>query len=106
MRLKNTTLQPNVFTNWNEKGFVIGMTAVTKRIMSKKAYESGRITGASQGGIESLSVYLLVCQLLESLSPPLCYTKENQETFRMVGYKIYKLENAHTLVHKRKWTRC
>ena len=82
------------------------MAAVTKRIMSKKAYESGRITGASQGGIESLSVYLLVCQLLESLSPPLCYTKENQETFRMVGDKIYKLENAHTLVHKRKWTRC
>src|SRR5271155_1254392 len=70
MRLKNTALQPNVFTNWNEKGFIIGMVAVTKRIMSKKAYESGRINGASQGGIESLSVYLLVCQLLESLSPP------------------------------------
>jgi len=36
--------------NWDEKGFIIGMAAVTKRIMSKKAYESGRITAASQDG--------------------------------------------------------
>ena len=43
--------------NWDEKGFIIGMAAVTKRIMSKKAYESGRITGASQ---ESLSVYVTI----------------------------------------------
>jgi hypothetical protein len=34
--------------NWDEKGFIISMAAVTKHIMSKKAYESGRITSASQ----------------------------------------------------------
>jgi hypothetical protein len=33
--------------NWDEKGFLIGMAAVTKRIMSKKAYKTGRITAAS-----------------------------------------------------------
>lgn len=49
--------------------------------------------------IESSLASLLVCQLSESLFRLLCYTKENQETFRMVGYKIYKLKNMHTLVY-------
>ena len=47
--------------------------------------------------IESSLASLLVSQLSESLFRLLCYTKENQETFRMVGYKICKLENMHTL---------
>jgi len=34
--------------NWDEKSFLIGMTAVTKHIMGKKVYETGRITGVSQ----------------------------------------------------------
>jgi hypothetical protein len=51
--------------------------------------------------IESSLVYLLVYQPLESLFPLLCYTKENQETFKMVGCKICKLENKHTLVYQK-----
>jgi len=51
--------------------------------------------------IESLLVSLLACQLLESLFHLLYYTKENQETFKMVGCRIYKLENMHTLVYRK-----
>ena len=48
---------------------------------------------------ESSSASLLMCQLSESLFRLLCYTKENQEIFRMISYKICKLENMHTLMY-------
>jgi hypothetical protein len=49
--------------------------------------------------IGSSSASLLVCQLSESLFRLLYYTKGNQETFKMVSYKIYKLKSMHTLVY-------
>jgi hypothetical protein len=42
---------------------------------------------------------LLVCQLRGPLFRLLCCTKGNQEIFRMVGYKIYRLKSMHTLVY-------
>jgi len=36
--------------NWDEKGFIIGLTSATKRIMSIEALQSGRIKGACQDG--------------------------------------------------------
>ena len=48
--------------------------------------------------IESSSTFLLVCQLSESLSRLFYCIKGNQEIFRMVGYKVYKLEGVRALV--------
>jgi hypothetical protein len=33
--------------NWDEKSFLIGIMRVIKRIMSKEAYKSGRVTQAA-----------------------------------------------------------
>jgi hypothetical protein len=34
--------------NWDEKGFLIGIARTMKRIITKQAYDSGKITGAKQ----------------------------------------------------------
>ena len=64
--------------NWDEKGFLIGMAAVTKRIMSKKAYETGRITAASQdGNREFISLLACVSAVGVALPPALLYPGES-----------------------------
>ena len=60
--------------NWDEKGFIIGMAAVTKRIMSKKAYESGRIRGASQdGNREFISLLACISAIGKALPPSILF---------------------------------
>jgi len=54
------------------------MAAVTKRIMSKKAYESGRITAASQdGNREFISLLACVSAIGIALPPALLYKGES-----------------------------
>jgi len=36
--------------NWDEKGFLIGLARTLKRVMTKKMYDSGRITAVKQDG--------------------------------------------------------
>jgi hypothetical protein len=53
------------------------MVAVTKRIMSKKAHKSGRITGASQdGNREFISLLACVSAIGVALPPALLYKGE------------------------------
>ena len=53
------------------------MAAVTKRIMSKKAHESGRITSASQdGNREFISLLACVLAIGVALLPALLYKGE------------------------------
>jgi hypothetical protein len=64
--------------NWDEKGFIIGMAAVTKRIMSKKPYETGRITGVSQdNNREFISLLACVSAVGVTLPPALLYQGES-----------------------------
>ena len=53
------------------------MAVVTKRIMSKKAYESGRITSASQdGNREFISLLACISAIRVALPPALLYKGE------------------------------
>jgi hypothetical protein len=64
--------------NWDEKGFLISMAVVTKRIMSKKAYETGKIISINQDGNRefiSLLTYILVVGI--ALPPALLYIGES-----------------------------
>ena len=54
--------------NWDEKGFVIGQASATKRVISKEALESGRITHASQDGSREF-ISLLVCISADGVAP-------------------------------------
>lgn len=46
--------------NWDEKGFLLGITNIISRIMTRTALESGRIISASQDGSREFST-LLAC---------------------------------------------
>jgi hypothetical protein len=60
--------------NWDEKSFLIGMAAVTKHIMGKKVYETGRITAVSQdSNREFINPLTCVSAVGIALPPPLLY---------------------------------
>jgi hypothetical protein len=40
-----------------------------------------------------------MCQLLESFFRLLDYIKRNQETFKIINYKIHKLKSIYILVY-------
>jgi hypothetical protein len=64
--------------NWDEKGFLIGIAAVTKRIISKKVYETGKITGVSQdGNREFISLLAYMSATGIALPPALLYIGES-----------------------------
>ena len=46
--------------NWDEKGFLIGVANRTNRIMTREAYDNGRVTHASQDGNKEF-ISLLAC---------------------------------------------
>jgi hypothetical protein len=76
--IEKHNLSAECIYNWDEKGFIIGMAAVTKRIMSKKAHETGRITGASQdGNQEFISLLACVSAIGVALPPALLYKGES-----------------------------
>jgi hypothetical protein len=50
----------NHLYNWDEKGFIIGHSASMKRVLSREAFESGRISKAIQDGSREF-VSLLAC---------------------------------------------
>lgn len=64
--------------NWDEKGFLMGISNVVRRIMTKKEYESGRITSAKQDGLrEFISLLACICGDGTKLPPALIYTGTN-----------------------------
>ena len=63
--------------NWDEKGFVIGQAAATRRIMSKAAVRSGRVPYACQDGSrEFISLLACISVTGEALPPALIYKGE------------------------------
>jgi hypothetical protein len=75
--IEKHNLSAECIYNWDEKGFIIGIAAVTKRIMSKKAHETGRITSASQdGNREFISLLACVSAIGVALPPALLYKGE------------------------------
>ena len=67
----------NVY-NWDEKGFVIGQAAATRRIMSKAVFCSGRVPYACQDGSrEFISLLACISATGEVLPPALIYKGEH-----------------------------
>ena len=64
--------------NWDEKGFLIGLANAVKRIMTRKAFESGRIRNTKQdGNREFITLLACVSALGKALPPCLIYTGES-----------------------------
>ena len=60
--------------NWDEKGFLIGFGHAVKRIMTREAYEKGRVKAAKQDGSrEFISLLATICADGTRLPPALIY---------------------------------
>jgi hypothetical protein len=60
--------------NWDEKGFMIGRSNVGRRIMTKEAYNQGRIRYFQQDGSrEFISLLACICADGTALPPALIY---------------------------------
>lgn len=60
--------------NWDEKGFLIGHCGTTRRILTKQAYQNGRVRSAQQDGSrEFISLLACVCADGTTLPPALIY---------------------------------
>ena len=66
--------------NINEKGFLIGFIAAMKRIMSREAYEKGRVRHATQDGSrEFISLLACICADGTALPPALIYQGDSHD---------------------------
>jgi hypothetical protein len=66
--------------NFDEKGFLIGMSRTMKRIMSLEAYKSGRVTKNKQdGNREFISLLACVSAIGRAIPPLLIYRGANGE---------------------------
>jgi len=63
-------LEPSDIYNWDEKGFLIGHSAIRRRIMTKEAYKTGRIRFATQDGNREF-ISLLACICADGTTVPL-----------------------------------
>jgi hypothetical protein len=59
--------------NWDEKGFLLGVASITKRIMSREALKSGRIQARQDGNREFISLLACICADNTHLPPALIY---------------------------------
>src|SRR5205814_1010093 len=66
--------------NFDEKGFIIGLGSASKRVMTRKALESGRILEANQDGSrEFISLLASICADGTYLPPTLIYKGRSQD---------------------------
>jgi len=67
-------ITPENIYNWDEKGFLIGIANAMKRIMTKEALKSGRITNAwTDGSREFITLLACICADGSFLPPALIY---------------------------------
>src|SRR4030081_1456474 len=73
-------ITPSDIYNFDEKGFLIGMSRSTKRIVAREALESRRILGASQDGSrEYISLIASICADGTWVPPALIYKGESHD---------------------------
>src|ERR1700742_3895824 len=79
-KMRKYNIDPSNIYNFDEKGFLIGISRSTKRIVSREALKSRRIIGASQdGNREFITLIALICADGSYLPPALIYKGESKD---------------------------
>jgi hypothetical protein len=72
--IQKYNIEPENIYNWDEKGFLLGLSNILKRIMTKKEYKSARVRAAKQNGSrELISLSATICGDGIALPPALIY---------------------------------
>ena len=90
--------------NWDEKGFVLGQAQSSMRIMTLEAYQSGRITNASQDGSREF-VTLLACMSAAGIPlPPGLIYKGKSHDLRDTWLQDWTSEDAYFAATENGWS--
>lgn len=91
--------------NWDEKGFMIGRSSVRRRIVTKEAYNSGRIRHFQQdGNREWISLLACVCADGTTLPPALIYQGASNDLQSSWLEDLNEEDNAHFTSQEHGWT--
>lgn len=72
--IEKYNITPDLIYNWDEKWFLIGIANSMKRVMSKEALKSGRVTNArTDGSWEFITLLACICADGTFLPPALIY---------------------------------
>src|SRR5436190_24166750 len=72
----------------DEKAFILGQASAMKRTMTREAFETGQIVGASQDGSrEFISVLAGICADGSNLPPALIY-RGTHTTYAALGWRM------------------
>lgn len=76
--MEQYNVTPSNTYNFDEKGFLIGLSRSTKRIVSREALESGRLLGASQNGSRDfITLIASICADGTHIPPALIYQSKS-----------------------------
>ena len=76
--IEKYNLTADYIYNWDKKGFLIGQANTVKHVMTRKAFESGRICHASQDrNREFITLLACISALGRALPPCLIYIGES-----------------------------
>ena len=103
--MEKFNITANNLYNWDEKGFILGTASSSKRIMTLEAFESGRITHASQDGSREF-ISLLACIGADGVAlPPALIYKGESGTLQDTWLEDWKPENpAYFTVSPNGWS--
>jgi hypothetical protein len=91
--------------NFDEKGFIMGYGRMMKRIMTRAALESGRITKAKQDGSrEFISILACISAIGKWIPPLLIYKGESGDLMSTWVDEVKTDSQAHFTVSSNGWS--
>ena len=91
--------------NFDEKGFMIGFGRTMKRIMTRIALETGRVTKARQDGSREFITCLACVSAIEKKIPPiLIYLSTSEDLWSSWVQDVTLEDEVHFAVSDNKWS--
>ncbi|ERF75560.1 hypothetical protein EPUS_08972 [Endocarpon pusillum Z07020] len=91
--------------NWDEKGLLIGQSSIKKRILTKEAYERGRICYSQEdGNREFISLLACVCADGTALPPALIYQGASNDLQSSWMEDLHESDKAYFTSSANGWT--
>ncbi|THC92492.1 hypothetical protein EYZ11_008030 [Aspergillus tanneri] len=79
-KIEKYNIHPSNVYNFDEKGFQIGLSRSTKRVVTREALRRGKLLGASQdGNREFITLIAAICADYSHLPPALIYKGESND---------------------------
>ncbi|XP_044717893.1 uncharacterized protein HRG_08535 [Hirsutella rhossiliensis] len=102
-KIEKYNISPSNVYNFDEKGFQIGLSRSTKRVVPREALRRGKLVGASQdGNREFITLIAAICADYSYLPPALIYKGESKD-FQDTWLEDFDHSSERSPEHQRNW---